>query len=252
VDGPQSVLLERTADSKIIGVAIGLPGHEYPFFGSAISIDQWERYKRGFVDIRFLFMFPRWKEWFIFDLATSKNGEIPLVPAENDEFVQVNYVPDHHFFAYDHSQPIEREDRSSLATQKYSTDGIWDLPDFSHFYNKVTDLYSFFLSLKKYSISSTANDLKRKINEAFSGQPMKGGLSYVNLYEALSFVQGLEDRLSVGKLRYASPGEVDVKGRLDIFDEMAVTLNEYQSNFEVIKEKSKEMHGFMKKWALKG
>jgi hypothetical protein len=47
MDGPQVVLLERSADFKIVAAAIEKPGELHPFFGSAISYDQWERYRRG-------------------------------------------------------------------------------------------------------------------------------------------------------------------------------------------------------------
>jgi hypothetical protein len=251
MDGPQVVLLERTSDAKIIGVAIDQRKEfKYPFFGAEISQDQWERYKRGFVDLRFLFMFPRWKEWYIFDFAQYDNKVVSLWPAEKDQFAEEHFVPDHGFFGYDHSEPVDVEDRSKLATQKYTTDGIWDLPDFSQFYNKITDLYSFFLSLQKFESSATRLDLKKKIKEAFIGHPMRGGFSYVNLYDGLSSIQELEDRLSVGKLQYASPGEVNVRGRLDIFDEMSLALNQFAERYDALKEEYHELHSYLSKGKL--
>jgi hypothetical protein len=69
MDGPQAVLLERSAESKIVAVAIEKHGYRYPFFGAEVSSEQWERYRSGFLDLRYLFMYPRLKSWYIFDLS---------------------------------------------------------------------------------------------------------------------------------------------------------------------------------------
>ena len=56
MDGPQAVLLNRGNISKIAGVAIEKGGYTHPFFGAEISLDQWERYRRGLMDFRSLFI----------------------------------------------------------------------------------------------------------------------------------------------------------------------------------------------------
>jgi hypothetical protein len=144
MDGPQAVLLERSADQKIVAVAIQKAGFSYPFFGAQISSDQWERYRRGFVDLRYLFMYPRGKKWYFFDLANQQDGILSLEPVKKDEYIEKHYIPEIGFFSYDHSEPIKEEKSRDLATQRYKPDGIWDLPDFAHFYKKLTDLYAFF------------------------------------------------------------------------------------------------------------
>jgi len=253
MDGPQAVLLERSTDNKIVAVAIGKEGHwgyQNPFFGAAISFDQWERYRRGVLDLRFLFMYPRWKEWYIFDLKFNDEQFIELRRVPKDLTAEANYIPEPGFFSYDHSEPIKSTDTEGLATQKYNTDGIWDLPDFTEFYHKLTDIYVFFLSLKKYVTISVPSDEKGKIRASFIGHPLRGGSSYVNLYADLMSAQDLSDRLSVGKLKYASPGEVDVRGRLDIFAEMRGSLDEFEKNFELIKRDYSQLHGYLAKGKL--
>jgi hypothetical protein len=216
MDGPQAVLLEKSLDAKIVGVAIHDDSMQYPFFGAEISRDQWERYKRGFVDFRFLFMFPKYKSWYKFDLMPGPKDRIALKEVQKDEHADENYVPDSSFFSYDHSEPILTT-AGGLAIQSYNTDGIWDFPDFSQFYNKVTDLYVFFLSLNKYDLPDTRIDLKKKIHDAFAGQPFRGGSSYVNLYNGLLSVQEIRDKLAIGQLRYSSPGIIDVRGQFEVF-----------------------------------
>lgn len=98
MDGPQAVLLERSADNKIVAVAIDREGCDNPFFGAAISYDQWERYRRGVLDLRFLFMYPRWKEWYTFDLKSGKADSIRLTRVPRDSFAESNYIPESGFF----------------------------------------------------------------------------------------------------------------------------------------------------------
>ena len=245
-DGPQAVLLEKSADSRIVGVAIDKEGYNNPFFGTNVSYEQWERYRRGYVDFRSLFVFPRWREWYFFDLiGMTPEGVIELIKTAKDSEAEENYVPASGFFSYDHSEKIISEVSASLATQKYMTDGIWALPDFTQFYNKLNDLYCFFISLKTYSSEFTSVDRKRQIKEAFSGHPLRGGSSYNNLYSDLAASQSFDDKIAIGRLKYASQGEVDVRGRFDVFGEIAVAYSELAENYDNVKEKYNCIYKFL-------
>jgi hypothetical protein len=247
MDGPQSVLLERSNDCKIVSVAIEKDGYKYPFFGAAISFDQWERYRNGLLDIRFLFMLPRWKEWYIFDLDALVDGKLVLHKAAKDEFAESEYVPEPGFFSYDHSESIKAPEVQGLSIKNYSTDGIWDLPDFTEFYSRITDIYLFILSLRKYVLPGTSIETKMTIKEAFAGPPLRGGSSYVNLYSGLVHAQSSDDRIHVQKIQYASPGEVNVKGINEIFLEMSRYLEIFSENYQLLKQEYVRMHKFLSK-----
>ncbi|HEX3665865.1 MAG TPA: hypothetical protein VHU23_11595 [Rhizomicrobium sp.] len=247
MDGPQAVLLRRSDDRKIVSVAIDSAEAKCPFFGAEISFDQWERYRRGFVDLRYLFTFPRWKAWYLFDLSELKDNSVVITRTKMDSYAEEHYLPDAQFFAYDHSEPIKSTETESLATQQYLTDGVWDLPDFTEFYRKITDLYVFYLSLDKFNSNDTPVDQKRRIRLSFSGHPLRGGSSYVNLYGDLASTQMLGERLSVGKLKYASAGEVDVRGRLDIFSEMSASLGGFSEDYLAIKDVYNRLHSYLSK-----
>jgi hypothetical protein len=247
MDGPQAVLLERSADSRIVAVAIDKEGTRHPFFGAAISFDQWERYRRGTLDLRYLFMFPRWKEWFTFNLELNKEKVVNLQRVPKDAYAEEHYIPEAGFFSYDHSEPIKSTEAEQLATQSYQTDGIWDLPDFTEFHHKLTDIYIFSLSLKKFADPSAGLAQRRAIRESFMGHPLRGGSSYVNLYSELAAAQSLSDRLSVGRLQYASPGNVDVRGRFDVFSELNTTLGRFEQNYEAIKQLYTNLYGYLQK-----
>jgi hypothetical protein len=247
MDGPQAVLLERSTDFKIVGVAIDEPRDQHQFFGCAISYDQWERYRRGMLDLRFLFVYPRWRQWFLFNLTPDAEGNIQLWRTAKDAHAEEYYIPDAGFFAYDHSEPIKYIGSEKQSTQKYETDGIWDLPDFTEFYHKLVDLYAFSLSLKKYESPNTPLDHKRRIRESFMGHPLRGGSSYVNLYNDLASTQALDERLSVGRLQYASAGHVDVRGRLDIFTELSATFHKFQNAYDDLKAHYNQLYEFLRR-----
>lgn len=245
-EGPQAVLLQRSADSRVVAVAIDHEGFQSPFFGAEISRDQWERYRRGFVDLRYLFVLPKWKTWFLFDLGKmDEGGRVELIPTAKTSLAEQDYIPEAGFFARDHSEPLEADDASHLTTQSYKIDGAWDLGDFSQFYGKVTDLYSFFLALKKYVAPNTDVDLKKRVKDAFFGHPLRGGSSYVNLYGDLWSVQEIKDRISVRRIQYASPGNVDVNGRADIFIEMQIAMAEFAIGYEGLRQAYNKLHKYL-------
>src|ERR1700721_2565428 len=118
MDGPQVVLLERSNDFKIVAVAIERAREQHPFFGAPISYAQWERYRRGMLGLRFLFMFPRWRQWFFLNLNADSGGAVELRRTAKDTVAEESYVPDAGFFSYDHSEPIKYTGNEQQSTQK--------------------------------------------------------------------------------------------------------------------------------------
>lgn len=249
-DEPQVILLKRSDDKIVIAVAIDKEGPQHPFLGAEINNSQWERYKNGSTDLRYLFLFPKWKKWYTFDLADIDDNEIPISLAEEGDYKNEDFLPSHGFFFRDHTEQYEEEETLTLSTQDFDIDGAWDLPDFSVFYGNFTDLYSFFLSLLKFTSDNIRLDLKKRIREAYFGHPMKGGFSYVNLYNDLLTVQEKTERLSVQSIEYASPGYVSVAGKDEIFRQIADSLTDLESNYESAKSKYKDIHGYLRENSL--
>ncbi len=246
-DEPQVILLEQKDDHKIISVAINKERYEFPFLGAEINEKQWERYCDGSVDLRYLFLFPQWKKWYIFDLRESENKQVTIYRAQEEDYKNEELLPVHGFFSKDHTEPDLDRPTIRLEPQKFSIDGSWDLSEFSQFYNKFTNLYSFFLSLRKFENKDTRLDLKKRIREAFAEHPLKGGSSYVNLYGDLFTVQERRDRLSVQSIRYASPGHVAINGRSDVFGNIAQSLSKLETSYDSIKSKYGDIYKYLQK-----
>ncbi|MPY75998.1 MAG: hypothetical protein GEU87_17280 [Alphaproteobacteria bacterium] len=249
VDEPQVVLLKKGDDSRLIAVAVEKADHTYPFFAAEINLTQWQRYRRGFVDLRYLFTFPRWKRWYLFDLADMADGQVSLERAD-DSRSNESFLPQKGFFSREHTEPDLEEEIVKLETQNFAIDGSWDLPDFAQFYGKFTDLYYFFLGLRKYTSEFVKPEIKRQIRDAFAEHPLRGGSSYVNLYHDLFSAKEMNDALSVDKIRYASPGYVVVNGSADVFADIDSSLEKFASSYDEVKAQYLELHGYLRKMKL--
>lgn len=249
-DEPQVMLLEQKDDHKIISVAIDKDGYDFPFLGAEINEKQWERYCDGSVDLRYLFLLPRWKRWHIFDLGEAQNNQVKISRAEETDYKNDTFLPVHGFFSRDHTESDLGKRVVRVEPQEFEIDGAWDLPEFSQFYGKVTDLYSFFLSLKKFDEKNIRLEVKRSIREAFAEHPLRGGSSYGHLYDDLLASQERQDRLSVKSIQYASPGHVAINGRSDVFEDIAHSLSKFEADYDSIKSKYNEIHNYLQKSKL--
>lgn len=251
MDEPQVVVLNHGNDAKIIGVAIEKENFKYPFLGAEVSFNQWERYKREFVDLRYLFLLPRWRKWYIFDLAElDSHKKVPLIPAAKEDYQNEDFLPTHGFFSRNHTEIDESAVAKILATQKYLIDGAWEPIDLSGFFARVNDLYSFFLGLQKFLSVNTTTIQKRALVEAFTEHPMRGGSSYVAFYGDLKGLLGFDERLAMGRIVKQSPGFVDLEGKSEILDEITGAFANYSENREELKPRYDKLHSYMSKGKL--
>lgn len=251
VDEPQVILLDHGDDAKIIAVAIERDGMEHPFLGAEINHTQWIRYQRQFVDLRYLFDWPRWKKWYLFDLASiDEDRTIPLVPADKADYRNESFLPAHGFFSRDHTEPDDIQTATNLATQKYKIDGTWEPIDLSLFFARIYDLYSFFLGMKKFTAPNTSQDQKKAFIDAVTYHPLRGGSSYVNLYSDLRGLLGFDERLAMRKIVKQSPGFVDIEGKADTLADVGSAYENFADNYEELKIKYTAFHKYLSNMGL--
>jgi hypothetical protein len=251
LDEPQVVLLDRGDDAKIIAVAIDKPGLDYPFLGAEISYNQLVNYQRELVDLRNLFLVPRWRTWYIFDLAAVNDaGMLPLKRADKAEYRNEEYLPSPQFFARNHTHELVDLPTAILATQRYNIDGTWLPTDLSVFFARINDLYSFFLGIQKFNSSHTTMEQKKRFIRAFSDHPLRGGSSYVGLYGDLKGLVSFEERLAMGGIEKKSPGYVDIEGKSEILDWVIGALHVYARNTEEISSRYRILRGYLSKMKL--
>lgn len=251
LDEPQVVLLEHGPDARIIGVAIDKEGYDYGFLGAEISFNQLVNYLRELVDLRNLFLVPRYRSWYLFDLAlTNENQIVPLKRATKEDYQNEEFLPAPQFFARNHTEELVELPTAELVKQKYLIDGTWSPQDLSIFFARINDLYSFFLGIKKFQSSVTSLDQKKQFIRAFSDHPLRGGSSYVGLYGDLKGLLGFEERLAMGAIKKESPGYLDIEGKSEVLSEITSALCVYSQNAEEITAHYKQLHSFLSKMKL--
>ena len=93
-DGPQVLLLETEEKKKVIAVAIIKEGCNFPFLGAEISEYQWKKYYDKTLDLRYLFMFPYWRNWYIFNLKYGDDSKtIKMRKATKKEYKNPDFLP---------------------------------------------------------------------------------------------------------------------------------------------------------------
>ncbi|UPT97838.1 hypothetical protein J4G48_0007090 [Bradyrhizobium barranii subsp. apii] len=251
LDEPQVVFLDHGDDAKIIGVAIEREGLTLGFLGAEIDFKQWERYRRQFVDLRYLFLLPRWRKWYLFDLAQLKADKtVPLTRAKEDVYRNQEYLPSHGFFAREHTEPMDEIIKTSFGTQKYLIDGNWDPADLSLFFGRINDLYSFFLGIRKFLSRHTTTDQKQGLIRAFTDNSLHSGFNYVNFFGDLKGLVGFDERLAMGSIVKRSPGFVDVEGKADTLAEITTAFAVFTNSFEVLKAQYNHLHSYLHKMKL--
>jgi hypothetical protein len=253
LDEPQVVMLDHGDDAKIIGVAIDKKGYDNPFLGAEISFSQWERYNRQFVDLHYLFLVPKWKRWYIFDLSDQDaNDRIPLERAEEADYRNEKYLPAQGlFWARSHTEddPIFATS-VEVVSQKFLIDGTWDPPVISQFFARINDIYSFFLGIGKFQSEKTNNQQKRALVSAFTDNTLHSGFNYVNFYGDLKGLVTFGERLAMPAIVKQSPGFVNVEGKATTLKEVTEALTNFDKNQETIKVEYNTLRKFLSKSKL--
>jgi hypothetical protein len=253
LDEPQVVMLDHGDDAKIIGVAINKEGYDNPFLGAEISFSQWERYNRQFVDLHYLFLLPKWRRWYIFDLADQdENDRIPLERAQEADYRNEKYLPTQGlFWARSHTadDPVFGAS-TEVVSQKFLIDGTWDPPDISQFFARINDIYSFFLGIGKFQSKKTSHQQKRALVNAFTDNTLHSGFNYVNFYGDLKGLVTFGERLAMPAIVKQSPGFVDVEGKAATLNEVAAALANFDKNQEAIKVEYNMLRKFLSKSKL--
>lgn len=244
LDEPQVILLKHTKKSYFICVAVDNADDDGEFVCAQVSEIQLDRYLRGKSDLLYLFKYPQFNRWGRFSIFNMKENKIRIKYTEFKDLLDEE-LPLPGFFSRDHTEEFSINGEPS-SNQNFDIDGSWDLPEFTQFYSKLTDLYVYELSLLEFSNDNVNAEKKRKIADAFSTYPWRGGSSYVHFYSDLLKSQSPQDRLGVRSIQYASPGHVDISGRREAFDKIILLVKNFENNRNLILEKYNKLHKYLR------
>jgi hypothetical protein len=230
-DGPQVVLMKSDRGLDILAIACEYTGMEYPFFACEISPKTLTRYSEQRIDLNYAFRFREvGKKHYFFDWVLMDDNKVTLKRATVSEVINDDYYPDPGFFSRDHTNSLKSSYLSVDSTHTYAIDGKWSAPDFSHFYGKIADLYAFSAVASKDVRNRIGVLALLSIKRTIASYAWRGGGSYVGFYDDIfSQVQKINP-LSVEKIRYASPGTIELRGGNQALGEIDSLLAVFSSS----------------------
>lgn len=242
MDEPQLITLFANK-TRIVAVAIPY-GNPYSamFLGVSVSEKDWDRYMEGKADLRYLFTVPKVRTLYQFDLAQMKDKKIKMTPWEGD--IDDRYLPSPRFFSENHTEEYETQERAS-DPEKLLIDGEWELTDFGQFQQKFSDIYTFIISSKNWNDHTLPVATRRRIQEAFLNRPFQGGFSYVHLFRDLAANVPRIDQLNLNKIQYASPGQVEVFGKEEVFSDLQEVVQNFLRNKDSISNAYNAFHKYL-------
>jgi hypothetical protein len=140
-----------------------------------------------------------------------------------------------------------RNDPLARDVEKLDVDGEWDMPDFGEFYSRYSDVYYFLSTTNTFTDESRPIEKRKKIKETFTTTPFRGGFSYVNFYSGLPVALSRQERLRMDKIKYESPGYVDVHGDGDTFSETEALVRSFLDNRVQLREMYNRLHEYLSK-----
>jgi hypothetical protein len=252
-DGPQVALLKSSRNIDMLAVAVEKASYQMPFFSCEVRDRPLTKYANGKIDLNYAFRFAEYGKYYFFDWCNiGDDRKVKLSPASEEEISDQAYYPAAGFFARDHTHALKSKASTSEAFRRvFNIDGNWEASEFSKFYEKISDLYAFLYVAKKQDEGTLNAVDTAAVKDAISSQFWRGGGSYVKFYDSISDRVGMSDPLTVAKIAYASPGEIVLEGRSEIFQELDHMVASFAKSFEKIKGLNSKVEVTLKREGLK-
>jgi hypothetical protein len=250
-DGPQLILLSAANGHHLLAAAVEKEGYQYPFFACEIRDRLFQKYLDGKVDLHYVFRSSDVSKHYFFDYFKINNSEVSLKRASIDDIKNESYYPSPGFFSRDHTHSVDRQVLVSADKQIFNIDGSWEAQDFSRFYAKISDLYSFIAVTADLGKSANKFDTKR-ISTFVNRYFWRGGGSYVGFYNDISSEVQSQYPLRVSRIQYASPGQIELIGNSDNFQKLGNVISIFDVNKDSIKESYRKIYAILRKEKLLG
>lgn len=249
-DEPQVALLETNRNIKMLAVAIDRPDMTQPFFAAEIKEKTLNRYLDGKVDLNYVLRYTDYKKSYFFDWSLMKQRMVKLQLASTEELKNENLYPEPGFFSRDHTHPYIRNNEETVR-HVYNIDGSWEATDFSRFYGKIADIYAFLSIADKLDDQAPDVDDKDFIRRSIGSYFWQGGGSYVNFYNDIGSHIESEYPLKVSRIQYASPGQIELEGKKEIFAEIDSVIANFEASYSELVEYYRNINQILVKEKLK-
>lgn len=227
VDGPQVVLLKMPGKSFIVGVAVDRVRGDISFIGGRIGEKMLDEYLRNRCDLRYVIGYPDYNKHYTFDLPTE-GSKVLLATYDFSPERDEDLLPEHRFFASDHTEDCDLLGSGFNATQRFEVDGKWEVQEFSKFNRNYSDIYALSRSVERFEDSQVPIDERRRIKDSFV-KPWRGGGSYLSFFTEITRSGGRSSKPVVDAIQWASPGHMDFLGDSQSFDRVNRILRNYDT-----------------------
>ncbi|MDJ0826547.1 MAG: hypothetical protein QNJ16_13680 [Rhodobacter sp.] len=202
-----------------------------------------KRYFRGQCDLRYIFLYARDRRFYVGSPDQILDERIKLTPFDGE--ICEDHLPAPRHFSSSHTSDYGIEE-GAVGEETLFVDGEWEMPEFGDFYKKYSDIYLYLASFEKLKGRSTSQSEKGRIINAITSKPFKGGSSYLGMFSDLRAALPYRERPGLEKIRYASPGEMDIRGDERVFSNLEKLIIEFLMSSGEIKKIHDELREFMK------
>ena len=240
-DGPQLLYFETDNDLPMLAVAVGNPSPgKSLFFACEMNARTFQNYKMGKVDLNFVFRYANNRKMYIFNLEDMEDDVITLYAAPEKMLDNDRFYPERGFFEEDHTE--EWAGLSEPASKRQlGIAGRWEASDFSRFYGKIGDTYSFLSLVDDLGSPEATKKTKREIIDMISEPSFRGGGSYVGFYSDMKSLAQEVRPLRISSIEYHSPGYIEVEGRQRVFSELENSIASLVKSFDEVRSLSSEI-----------
>lgn len=233
-DGPQLVTGHDFYGSVFLCAAVPDEKDAHKFFGSRIGPDHLRQFYSGRIDLHYALTYERRPKYITF----SFSGNDSIVPSQKfKKSPPDEWLPERGFF-WERSEEFSEAGEGSVTV---GIDGRWDIQDLADYPQKLAAPYAFLYGLKKTIISHV--EAKKDL---FIRYPWRGGFSTVNFYRDLYALIPPVHRVIVEKIKYASPGEIQLQADSAVIEELhtAVAAMENLDSYGIYQQLRRDMSNF--------
>jgi hypothetical protein len=242
LDEPQVMTL-KYGNTRVIAVAVPDDDPDKDlFYATSVSRRDWNKYLNESVDLRYLFTYPDQRNAFTFNLNKMEDGEVYL--HRYTEKAPEKYLPSPRFFASNHTEDFDHVEKPEDTTTLY-VDGEWELVEFGHFNQRYSDVYAYLVTMERWGDPKTSLQVKQQIRRPFMERPFQGGFSYVHLFSNLNDNVPPSEQVSLDKIKYASPGHVDLLGKKEAFRGVHDVISNFIKNRSEIVRQYNTLYNYL-------
>lgn len=249
-DEPILALLQNRKGMNVLAYVVrdGVHGFTDPYIAKPTNEKLLGAYFDQKIDLSYLMHETKGGKPYIFDWDKF-DDEVIMEPVEEVVKDYESLLPPPGIFSRNHTERRKNITVTSLIAHAFKIDGRWSAGDFSRFYAKLADLYAIFSFVDEMKGSAF---LAQKLSDKIAKYPWQRGGSYVGFFKDIASESREEYPLQVSKIKYASPGEIEVKGvktSLDHIDSLVIKLDGSKADLSTT---YKELRGILERDGVLG